>query len=257
MKRLVNVLALVLLVAGMRAQIRDAFDGVLPVTDAAMMKSLNGIWQLKVTKGITDDPSVPAADQSWGTIPVPGCWETYGFCTPSYDKALPLTGYYRTSFTIPRAWNGQRIIIRFDGVLYGYDLWVNGKAAGTWRSGYNTAMFDITPFLDKRAERQELALRVLSQFRGSDFDYHDDWAPNGIFRDVTLMAVPQTHLKDLTIRTKNSGEVSVVTEIANQGRGTEVFHSIVDARGQQVAAGPGDRLTVDSPRLWTAETPYL
>lgn len=257
MKKLVNVLALVLLVAGMRAQIRDAFDGVLPVTDAAMMKSLNGIWQLKVTKGITDDPSVPAADQSWGTIPVPGCWETYGFCTPSYDKALPLTGYYRTSFTIPRAWNGQRIIIRFDGVLYGYDLWVNGKAAGTWRSGYNTAMFDITPFLDKRAERQELALRVLSQFRGSDFDYHDDWAPNGIFRDVTLMAVPQTHLKDLTIRTKNSGEVSVVTEIANQGRGTEVFHSIVDARGQQVAAGPGDCLTVDSPRLWTAETPYL
>ncbi len=252
MKRLVSVMGLLLLFAGMKAQVNDAFQGVLPVTDPMMKKSLNGEWQLKVIKGIADSQTVPALDETWGRIPVPGCWEQYGFCTPSYDKAQPLTGYYHTTFTVPEAWKGLHVFIRFDGVLYGYDLWVNGKAVGSWRSGYNTAIFDITPYLSKKSTTQALALRVISQFRGSDFDYNDDWAPNGIFRDVTLMAVPKTHISDLTIRTKNTGEVMVSTAIANAGKGTEVKHEIYDAAGKLVGTS-----RVEQPHLWTAETPYL
>ena len=252
MKRLVSVMGLLLLFAGMKAQVNDAFQGVLPVTDPMMKKSLNGEWQLKVIKGIADSQTVPAIDETWGRIPVPGCWEQYGFCTPSYDKAQPLTGYYHTTFTVPEAWKGLHVFIRFDGVLYGYDLWVNGKAVGSWRSGYNTAIFDITPYISKKSATQELALRVISQFRGSDFDYNDDWAPNGIFRDVTLMAVPKTHISDLTIRTKNTGEVMVSTAIANAGKDTEVKHEIYDAAGRLVGTS-----RVEHPHLWTAETPYL
>lgn len=252
MKRLVSVMGLLFLFAGMKAQVNDAFQGVLPVTDPMMKKSLNGEWQLKVIKGIADSQTVPALDETWGRIPVPGCWEQYGFCTPSYDKAQALTGYYRTTFTVPEAWKGQQVFIRFDGVLYGYDLWVNGKAVGLWRSGYNTAIFDITPYLIKKTATQALALRVISQFRGSDFDYNDDWAPNGIFRDVTLMAVPKTHISDMTIRTKNTGEVMVSTAIANAGKGTEVKHEIYDAEGCLVGTNQ-----VEQPHLWTAETPYL
>ena len=252
MKRLVSVMGLLLLFAGMKAQVNDAFQGVLPVTDPMMKKSLNGEWQLKVIKGIAGSQTVPALDETWGRIPVPGCWEQYGFCTPSYDKAQPLTGYYRTTFTVPEAWKGLHVFIRFDGVLYGYDLWVNSKAVGSWRSGYNTAIFDITPYLSKKSATQALALRVISQFRGSDFDYNDDWAPNGIFRDVTLMAVPKTHISDLTIRTKNTGEVMVSTAIANAGKGTEVKHEIYDAAGKLVGTS-----RVEQPHLWTAETPYL
>ena len=252
MKRLVSVMGLLLLFAGMKAQVNDAFQGVLPVTDPMMKKSLNGEWQLKVIKGIADSQTVPALDETWGRIPVPGCWEQYGFCTPNYDKAQPLTGYYHTTFTVPEAWKGLHVFIRFDGVLYGYDLWVNGKAVGSWRSGYNTAIFDITPYISKKSATQALALRVISQFRGSDFDYNDDWAPNGIFRDVTLMAVPKTHISDLTIRTKNTGEVMVSTAIANAGKGTEVKHEIYDAAGRLVGTS-----RVEQPHLWTAETPYL
>ena len=252
MKRLVSVMGLLLLFAGMKAQVNDAFQGVLPVTDPMMKKSLNGEWQLKVIKGIADSQTVPALDETWGRIPVPGCWEQFGFCTPNYDKAQPLTGYYHTTFTVPEAWKGLHVFIRFDGVLYGYDLWVNGKAVGSWRSGYNTAIFDITPYISKKSATQALALRVISQFRGSDFDYNDDWAPNGVFRDVTLMAVPKTHISDLTIRTKNTGEVMVSTAIANAGKDTEVKHEIYDAAGRLVGTS-----RVEQPHLWTAETPYL
>ena len=257
--------------------VRDAFSGVLPVTDGAMKMSLNGVWSLKVVKGSVSEGAVPETDGTWGTIPVPGCWEAHGFCKPRYDSPEALTGYYRTSFTIPEAWRGMRIVLRFDGVLYGYDLWVNGKAAGSWRSGYNTALFDITPYVSKGGASQELAMRVFSQFRGSDFDYNDDWAPCGINRDVTLMAVPETHVSDLTIRTKNSGEVAVDVAVAGSVRGVAVSHEVVDARGHVVGRGgsgvparaAGRRgeaggvssasalLKVDSPRLWTAETPSL
>ena len=123
MKRQMTLMGLLLFFTGMKAQVNDAFHGVLPVTDPMMKKSLNGAWQLKVVEGISDDQTVPTADATWGHIPVPGCWEAYGFCKPSYDKALPLTGYYRTTFIVPEAWKDQRIVIRFDGVLYGYDLW--------------------------------------------------------------------------------------------------------------------------------------
>lgn len=251
-KSLVIVMLIVCHLMVCKAQVKDAFGGIMPVTDRQMMRSLNGEWKLKVVEGIKDDLPVPQEDSSWGTIPVPGCWEAYGFCKPAYDKADPLTGYYRTAFEVPREWKGQRIVLRFDGVLYGYDLWINGKKAGSWRSGYNTALFDITPFLDKKAAKQELAMKVISRFPGSDFDYNDDWTPNGIFRDVTLMAVPETHIEDIVITPRLTGEVGIKVKVSKAGKGTNVRHEILDAQGNTVGT-----TSVENPQLWTAETPYL
>ena len=249
----------------------DAFKGIWPVTDGAMMKSLNGEWQLKVVKGIIDDKAVPRADATWGTIPVPGCWEPYGFCQPKYNYPDSLTGYYRTSFTVPKTWKGQQVVIRLDGVLRGYDLWLNNQYVGTWESGYNTCLFDLTPYLTKKAfkgEPQQLAMRVYSHFKGYEFDCFDDWATMGIFRDVTLMTVPKTHLSDLTVTTKMNGEVKVTTEVANATRHTSVecrVDNVEFATAQPsvdgTAAANSTLYTLNSqlnnPHLWTAETPYL
>ena len=238
------------------AQVTDAFKGVWPVTDKAVMRSLNGEWQLKVIKGIDGNKMVPAVDETWGKIPVPGCWEAYGFCEPKYDYPDSLTGYYRNSFTVPAEWKGQQIIIRLDGVLRGYDLWLNDQYVGSWESGYNTCQFDLTPYLTKNAfkgEAQQLAMRVYSQFKGYEFDCFDDWATMGIFRDVTLFTVPKTHLSDLTVTTKINGEVTVKTEVANATSKTTTHYEILDAQGQEVSTGG----KIENPHLWTAETPYL
>ena len=252
MKRIIISLLTIIVATTANAQVTDCFQDILPVTDRKMMKSLNGEWSLKVVDGIGENTSVPAEDGTWGKIPVPGCWEPYGFCKPKYDSPNPLTGYYRTTFTVPDQWRGMNIVMRLDGVLYGYDLWINGKKAGEWRSAYNTALFDITDFINMKKEKQQLAMRVMTQFPGSDFDYNDDWAPCGIFRDVTLFAIPKTHLSDLTITTKNSGEVSVATSVANGDKQTVVSHVILDAKGKKVGTDK-----VEKPNLWTAETPYL
>ena len=117
---------LALLFSSTTAQVKDAFQGILPVIDPQMKQSLNGVWDIKVVEGITDDFSVQTLDETWSKIDVPGCWEAYGLCKPTYHHADSLTGYYRMTFSIPEAWKGQRIVLRFDGVLYGYDLWING-----------------------------------------------------------------------------------------------------------------------------------
>ena len=239
-----------------KAQVVDAFGGIQPVTDKQMMRSLNGEWKLKVIKGISADNTVPETDASWGMIPVAGCWEAYGFCEPKYDYPDSLTGYYRTQFTIPSEWKGQQVVIRLDGVLRGYDLWLNGQYVGKWESGYNTCLFDLTPFLTKKAfkgEQQQLAMRVYSQFKGYEFDCFDDWATMGIFRDVTLFAVPKTHLSDFSVTTKMNGEVTVKTEVANATKNTTVDYELLDAQGKIVSKGE----RIENPKLWTAETPYL
>ena len=255
MKKIIIIL-LLLVSLTVSAQIGDAFKGVWPVTDKSVMKSLNGEWQLKVVKGVTDDKTVPATDQTWGKIPVPGCWEAYGFCAPKYDYPDSLTGYYRTTFTVPSEWKGQQVIIRLDGVLRGYDLWLNNQYVGTWESGYNTCLFDLTPYLTKKAfkgEQQQLSMRVYSQFKGYEFDCFDDWATMGIFRDVTLFTVPKTHLSDLTVTTKINGEVTVKTEVANATLKTSTDYEILDAQGHVVSTDG----RIEQPKLWTAETPYL
>ena len=227
-----------------------------PVTDPAMKRSLNGEWRLKVVNGITGSQTVPPVDSTWGTIPVPGCWEPYGFSKPKYDYPDSLTGYYRKTFSLPKEWKGQQVWIRFDGVLRGYDLWLNDKYVGTWESAYNTRIFNLTPYLTKDAFKggtQQLSMRVYSQFKGFEFDCFDDWATMGIFRDVTLMATPWTHLSDLTVTTKKDGEVLVKTEVANATAKTTTDFEIFDAQGNLVSTGG----KIANPRLWTAETPYL
>ena len=243
MKRIVSLLFLTLLTLRGWSQTPDAFKGVWPVTDPAMMKSLNGTWQLQV-------------NGKSGDIPVPGCWEAYGFCKPKYDYPDSLTGNYHTTFTVPTTWKGQQVYIRFDGVLRGYDLWLNNQHVGTWQSGYNTCLFDLTPHLTKRAfkgEQQRLSMRVYSRFKGYEFDCFDDWATMGIFRDVTLMAVPKTHLSDLTVTTRMDGTVIVTPQIANATRHTSFSYELRDAEGRVVSTGE----PVKQPHLWTAETPYL
>lgn len=239
------------------AEVKDSHKGIWPVTDSGKMKSLNGVWDLKVVEGIKDrEKKAPQMDSSWGTIPVPGNWEKYGFSKPAYSYPDSLTGYYHTQFTVPDEWKGERVCIRFDGVLRGYDLWLNGKLVGSWELPYNTCLFDLTPYLTKNAfkgERQELDMRVYSQYDGYKFDCFDDWAAMGIFRDVTLFTVPNTHLSDLTIKTRNDGTVIVNTEIANKTKNTTVDYEILDAQGRVVSTGG----KITSPILWTPETPYL
>lgn len=255
-----NILQTIILCAALalgqsvRAAADDGLAGIWPVEDPANTMSLDGMWAVKVVRGITAERTVPPRDGSWTTVSVPGCWEAAGLCEPRYNKPDSLTGYYRTAFDLPVRWAKRRIGLRLDGVLRAFDLWINGQYAGRWENAYNARQFDITPFL-RKSGRQELAMRVYSRYRGFEFDCYDDWAPMGIHRSVTLFAFPSTHLTDIDVRTTIDGTVSVRTAIANPTRHTTTECTLADGAGRIVAKGI--LMHIAKPRLWTAETPYL
>lgn len=248
---------------------------VFPVHTGPWAQSLNGSWTFKYIPS-----SAVGADEqfhqtgfdvaNWSTAAVPGHWELQGFAEPKYKQVDEGTGLYRTQFAVPADWSGRRVFLRFEGVLYGFEAWVNGVHVGSWGSGYNPVSFDVTDAIKSDGDNL-LAVRVTTRNKGYEFDLNDAWALSGIYRDVTLFSTPEAHVRDLTTHTvvapgseavlhvgletnrpaaaRTSARVQLRTR---DGRLIGPVNVALDEQGRGQAA-----LTVANPELWTAETPRL
>lgn len=246
---------------------------------------LNGIWKFKYIPSLNIkvdslffNPVINI--ETWSDIRVPGNWELQGFAEPMYGGALKEgTGLYRTTFTISPKWKDQLVFIAFDGVQYGYELWVNGKYAGAFASSFNRQTFDITRFVVQEG-KNVLAVKVSTRSKGWDFDTNDDWSLSGIIRDVTLFSLPKIHIKDVVVKTctvtSKTSTVSVSTlvektEFAKPDAKLSISCKLIDPQGKLIKEilAPGHfnnncdtvsllaAIKVDNPKLWTAETPDL
>jgi beta-galactosidase len=247
---------------------------VAPAQDATLRLSLDGSWRFRYQAGPTpaetDFVTPGFDDQAWASITVPGHWELQGFAAPKYSTELAAgTGFYRRSFRVPGAWAGQRIMLRFDGVLYGFDAWVNGAPVGAWASGYNAVTFDVTDHV-KPGSDNVLAVRVTTRSHGWEFDTNDCWSLSGIYREVTLFAVPAIHLTHHTARTQLNADGSATLDIGveTSGPGANVrgrLRAPDGALAGEFSLSPAPHgivpdvrtLTIQAPKLWTAETPFL
>lgn len=278
MKKIIFIIVTVVFVTVAQAQITESLKHILPATDHNAIISLNGKWKFKLIKGLDWNSYKNFFEQNyddsqWNTLNVPANWDACGLTAPKYGSPDSLTGLHRTTFNVPSEWEGQHVIIRFDGVLYGYEVWVNDRYAGKWESAFNTCLFDVTPFI-KYGHENHLAVRVYTKFKGSDFDCNDDWAPVGIFRDVTLFPIPDTHLSDLTIRTESlsdkDAKMTFYFQIASfkskKIKGTYIKADILDSHDMHVASLnipvnkdglSHNEINIQQPHPWTAETPYL
>lgn len=248
-----------------------------PGADSPWRLSLNGEWRFVLVSPEQPGPAgsffVPEFSCSdWPSIAVPSNWEFQGFEKSVYESPSDSIGLYRCTFRIPPAWLDRHVILRFDAVLFGFECWVNGHKAGSNASGFTPVEFDITPYIARDRENV-LAVRVSKRSHGYEFDCHDDWAWSGIFRDVTLKARPNVHVDDLTVTTVagDPAEVRVRAEIAAYagtvpGSGLFWTGRLCDAEGRCVGefdapvAGVGENartISVSSPHLWNAESPYL
>lgn len=258
---------------------------LLPNDNNSHRLSLNGKWKFKYipsskigSDSLFAKPEFPV--DNWSFIQTPGHWELQGFAEPFYGKNLKEgTGLYRTTFSVPAAWQGTPVYIAFDGVQYGFTLWVNGKCAGSFASSFNRQTFDISPYVSF-GTTNVLAVQVSTRSKGWEFDTNDCWSLSGIIRDVTLFHLPATHIKDLTVRTfvrPGTGVISLTSIIEKAAktsfpRNLTLSAQLKDASGQIIAhaALSSSRLNnkkdttifstdirVSNPKLWTAETPYL
>jgi beta-galactosidase len=261
---------------------------IIPNQDSSgsAIQSLNGTWKFKYipsTKVGADSLfyQTDFSTKTWKDIRVPGNWELQGFSEPRYGSdVMAGTGLYRTNFQIPQSWISKEIFIVLDGVLYGYDVWVNGNYAGSWGSSFNRQMFDISKYI-LAGKNNSVAIKVTTRSKGWDFDTNDCWGLSGIFRDVTLISVPTTHIKDFTVKTyvdysksarmvisvlleksKGSlppGNISLTGKLfAPDGKISGEFSSTKqNPRWNDDTIEVFDSLTISTPRAWTAETPHL
>lgn len=273
MKTIILVTLIAIYLISARAQPVQVF----PVRADGFTQSLKGDWSFKylpaLDAGADADFSKPAFDVSaWKTIPVPANWEMKGFAEPRYDtKLADGLGLYRRTFRVPATWRGgRRVCLRFEGVAFGFEAWVNGTKVGvSGASAFNPNTFDITDALQAEPNADNvLAVQVTTKPFAWEFDVNDDWSLSGIYRDVTLFSVPKTFVQDVSTHTKlaadGTADLSVVVKlnqesgkvrgilIAPGGKTAGEFELSPTTNGQHSAT-----VHVTQPQLWTAETPAL
>lgn len=270
---LVATALLALVFTGGSARAADAY----PAQDAAYTQSLNGDWSFKYVAGLEAGAdagfTAPRFDVSaWKTIAVPSNWELKGFAEPFYaDELKEGLGLYRRSFRTPPGWQGRRVFLRFEGVGFGYEVWINGRKAGeSSASAFNRHTFDVTDFLARAGADNVLALRVTTRPHGVEFDLNDDWSLSGIYRDVQLFSLPTTHIQDLTTKTTllADGAAQLSIDVALSGADGALRATLLGPDGRVVAEQTLARadaqrsirratLRIARPALWSAETPSL
>ena len=241
--------------------------------------SLDGTWRFKLGDLGDDIGRADFDDSSWSPITVPGNWELQGFERPAYGtKPLGSTdGCYRRTFTAPTAWQGRRMFVRFEGIAFGLELWIDGKRVGAFSSAFNRSEFDVTDYV-KPGQPATIAVRVTRRDKGWEFDTNDDWSLSGIHREVTLFSLPETHLKDYTVTTPVSAdgkEASVrlagvigrfggnVAEATLNAKVTAADGAVAGSTSKRIdlrtsTSGVFDgEISIASPKLWNAETPNL
>ena len=159
--------------------------------------SLNGEWQFTMnpSKEFWTDFNEDSTD--WTTIQVPGECRMQGFPIV-HDKEYA----YRRRLQIPDDFEGQTILIRFDGVYSYGRVWINGSYIRDHHGGFTSWDCDITEFVLKGENHIWLCVGVTD--RKDDISYGSGYAHHpigGILRSVELAAVPNIHVRDLHVQT--------------------------------------------------------
>jgi len=224
--------------------------------------NLNGIWQFQ--PGATNDP-VPTNQTLSSQILVPypmesaisGVMQYYAF------------SWYRRTFTVPPAWNGQRIILHLDAVDWRATVYVNGQNVGVHKGGYDPFACDITPSLHGSGA-QELILQVYSpvdngsQPRGKQTLYPGGimyTSSSGIWQSAWLEPVDASGASSLQIipDVDNSRLRLTVNTYATSGVS---YMATISSNGvpiNSVTGYPQTELDISlpTPSLWSPENPFL
>ncbi len=253
---------------------------------------LNGTWDFcyaargQAPEGF-QDPEYDM-DAGWETLPVPANWQMHGYDIPQYANVnypIPFdppyvpdenpVGCYRRWFTLPESWDGREVFLNFDGVNSAFYVWVNGDFVGFSKVAHMPAEFDITQHLVSGDNL--IAVMVYKWSDGSYLEDQDFWRLSGIFRDVYLLGVPKTHIRNVIAHAElddsyTDGSLNLDIQPVNYGDEAETLalsakllykNRPVDEKEFPLIL-PGDgpssvslNFSVPGCKKWTAETPEL
>ena len=218
-----------------------------------LQQSLNGQWEFNFSKNVMSRPEKFYEDNfdasNFDKIMVPGHIELAGYDKIRYintmypwegkeyhrgaysmegtgDEAGMFSeaeynpvGSYIKKFDLDQQLCGKRIRICFEGVEEAMYVWLNGQFVGYAEDSFTPSEFDLTPFIKEK--ENVLAVQVHKMSTAAFLEDQDFFRFFGIFRNVTLKAVPDVHMEDVwfqPVLNKNnkSGKISVIMKVSTQ-----------------------------------------
>jgi hypothetical protein len=168
----------------------------LPAKTAGLDKNcllLDGTWAINPTP--TNTPHArPLNGPGWAPFKVPGQWFQQGFDVPQ-DKPVAVA----KEFVIPKAWAGDRIVLRFDAVHAGTRYWLNGHELGYSENLFTPMEWDITDAARPgQTNRLDLDMKVATASDAlscmTTYAFHN---LGGIDRSVRVFALPPMHVREM------------------------------------------------------------
>lgn len=244
------------------------------------VKNLNGIWKFRKEEKLGQ-----GFEEKWYAQPLNAFIEmpvpaSYNDITT--DKSLrDHVGWvwYEREFAIPRAWQDQRIVLRFGSVTHHAVVYVNGKEVMTHKGGFlpfeveldacvtlgnNRLTVAVSNMLDhtcipfgilKDADPAYLPAGEKSQKYAFDFFNY-----SGIHRPVRIYTTPKAYIQDITVVTDICGTDGIVDYgVKLAGDMDDCTISLLDEAGEKVAQAQGTegRLLVPNAKLWEVRAAYL
>ena len=272
-----------------------------------LLQSLNGQWEFAYSKNVMERPVdfyKETFDASgFDKIMVPGHIELAGYDKIRYINTMyPWEGkeYHRGAYSMQAAgaeegmfseaqYNpvgsyikyfdldknmcGKRIRICFEGVEEAMYLWLNGQFIGYAEDSFTPSEFDLTPYIKEKGN--VLAVQVHKMSTAAFLEDQDFFRFFGIFRNVTLKAIPDVHLEDVWFKPvlnqdNESGSVSVSMKVSATDSQNVTAGFILKDREENILVEKSLQLNkennhlegticvdLDSVRLWDNHNPYL
>ena len=272
-----------------------------------LLQSLNGQWEFAYSKNVMERPVdfyKETFDASgFDKIMVPGHIELAGYDKIRYINTMypwegkeyhrgaysmeatgaeegmfseaqynPV-GSYIKNFDLDKNMCGKRIHICFEGVEEAMYLWLNGQFIGYAEDSFTPSEFDLTPYIKEKGN--VLAVQVHKMSTAAFLEDQDFFRFFGIFRNVTLKAIPDVHLEDVWFKPvlnqdNESGSVSVSMKVSATDSQNVTAGFILKDREGNILVEKSLQLNkennhlegticvdLESVRLWDNHNPYL
>lgn len=167
---------------------------------------------------------------------------------------------YTKRFPAPAEWQGQCVLLEFEGVYRNAEVWLNGEKAAFRPYGYTNFYVDIAPLLRYGEENE---LKVIA--RNAD-QPNSRWYPGtGIYRPVWLYLGGADHIpvNGVRVRTVDHQTGTVEVSVRTSRPGAVQVEILEVGRAVASASGPsGDgqavfSITIPNVKLWSCGAPNL
>jgi beta-glucuronidase len=132
------------------------------------------------------------------TLLVPGDWNTQDEKLMYYEGTI----WYKKSFDYRKDNSSNRIYIYFGAANYQADVYLNGQKLGRHIGGFTPFNFEVTDIIKDTANFIVVKVDNKRKREGVPTLNTDWWNYGGLTRDVKIIEVPQTFIRDYVIQLK-------------------------------------------------------